>query len=52
MGAGKIPRPARVVVGLELDRDVLDWFKSAGSGYQGRIDAILRRYMEYRRKSS
>ena len=33
-------------VTLRLDRDVLDWFKSTGKGYQTRINAILRSYVE------
>ena len=30
---------------IRLDRDVLDWFKSRGPGYQTRINAILTSYM-------
>lgn len=29
-----------------IDRDVLDWLKAQGPGYQTRINAILRAYME------
>ena len=39
-------------VTLRLDKDVLDWFKSAGKGYQTRINAVLKSYMEAHRKSS
>lgn len=38
-------------VTLRLDRDVLDWFKSTGKGYQTRINAILRSYVEAHRKN-
>jgi uncharacterized protein (DUF4415 family) len=31
---------------LRLDGDVLDWFKRQGRGYQTRINALLRAYME------
>ena len=31
---------------LRVDRDVLEWFKSTGKGYQTRINAILRSYVE------
>ena len=31
---------------LRIDADVLDWFKSQGRGYQTRINALLRAYME------
>ena len=30
---------------LRLDNDVLAWFKSVGRGYQSRINAVLRAYM-------
>lgn len=39
--------PARKeVVTIRIDRDVLEWFKSNGSRYQTRINALLRAYME------
>ena len=31
---------------LRLDSDVLEWFKQQGQGYQTRINALLRAYME------
>ena len=31
---------------LRVDSDVLDWFKEQGPGYQTRINALLRAYME------
>ncbi|MGF1613673.1 MAG: BrnA antitoxin family protein [Gammaproteobacteria bacterium] len=37
-------------VTLRLDHDVLQWFKEQGRGYQSRINAILRRYMESHRR--
>jgi uncharacterized protein (DUF4415 family) len=33
---------------LRLDRDVVDWFKAQGHGYQGRMSAVLRSYMLHR----
>lgn len=33
-------------VTIRLDREVLDWFKSRGKGYQSRINAVLRAYKE------
>jgi uncharacterized protein (DUF4415 family) len=33
-------------VTLRLDHDVLEWYKSLGRGYQTRINAVLRLYME------
>lgn len=44
-------RPSKVPVGLKLDSDVLDWFKARGRGYQTRINAVLRRYMEAQRRA-
>jgi uncharacterized protein (DUF4415 family) len=31
---------------VRLDSDVLDWFRKQGKGYQTRINAVLRTYME------
>ncbi len=36
-------------VSIRLDQDVLDFFKAAGRGYQTRINAILRSYMNARK---
>jgi len=33
-------------VTLRLDSDVLAWFKAQGRGYQTKINALLRMYME------
>lgn len=43
-----VPREA---ISIRLDRDVLEFFKSTGKGYQTRINAILRHYMEETVKS-
>lgn len=37
------------IVTIRLDVDMLDWFKSAGPGYQTRINQVLREYMEANR---
>lgn len=37
-------------VSIRLDSDVLDFFKSDGKGYQTRINAVLRTYMNEVRK--
>lgn len=44
-----LPQP-KASVCMRLDRDVLDWFKSQGKGYQTRINALLRAYMEAHRE--
>jgi len=31
---------------IRVDSDVLNWFRSHGKGYQTRINALLRAYME------
>lgn len=33
-------------VTLRLDRDVLDWFRGTGRGYQTRINAVLKSYVQ------
>ena len=38
-------------VTIRLDPDVLSWFKKQGSGYQTRINAVLRSYYEAHGKS-
>ncbi len=43
---GLKPVPNKVPITLRLDRDVLEWFKKQGRGYQTRINALLRAYME------
>ena len=48
---GEVRRPTKMPVGLKLDDDVLSWFKAQGRGYQTRINAVLRRYVEAHRKA-
>ena len=43
---GKFYRPVNEQVTLRLDADVLHWFKQSGKGYQTRINAALRRFVE------
>lgn len=43
---GLAPIPAKEQVTLRLDADVLKWFRSQGKGYQTRINALLRAYVE------
>lgn len=40
-----LPEP-KATVTMRVDRKVLDWFRSQGRGYQTRINALLRAYME------
>ena len=41
----RMPKP-KATVTIRLDQDILSWFKAQGKGYQTRINAILRTYME------
>ena len=44
---GKLRMPkSKPLISIRLDPDVLEWFKSQGSGYQTRMNAVLRMYME------
>jgi BrnA antitoxin of type II toxin-antitoxin system len=38
-------------VHIRLDTDVLDWFKAHGSGYQTRINAVLRAFVRSRQRT-
>jgi uncharacterized protein (DUF4415 family) len=37
---------AKERITMRLDQDVLSWFRKQGRGYQTRINAVLRTYME------
>jgi len=37
---------------IRLDSDVLGWYRSFGKGYQTRINAVLRMYMEAQQSRS
>ena len=41
----RVPGPKKSIT-VRLDADVLEWFREQGSGYQTRINAVLRLYME------
>lgn len=36
---------------LRIDRDVLAWFQASGPGFQSRINALLRAYMDAHRET-
>jgi uncharacterized protein (DUF4415 family) len=43
--------PARKkAISIRVDEDVLDFFMKAGDGYQRRINAVLRSYMQQKAK--
>jgi uncharacterized protein (DUF4415 family) len=41
-----VPVPRKALLSLRIDTDVIDWFRAQGSGYQSRMNALLRAYME------
>ncbi|MDE1150073.1 MAG: BrnA antitoxin family protein [Azospirillaceae bacterium] len=43
---GLLFKPIKKPIALRLDADVLAWFKEQGDGYQTRINAVLRDYMQ------
>ena len=51
--SGKLRMPkAKPRISIRLDADILEWFKSHGNGYQTRINAVLRMYMEAHRQNN
>ena len=48
---GKFYRPIKKPVTIRVDADVLAWLKRQGSGYQTRINKLLREAMEGRRRA-
>lgn len=43
---GGLPRTGKALLSIRVDRDVVDWFRSQGRGYQTRINALLRAYRD------
>lgn len=35
---------------LRIDQDVVDWFRAQGEGYQSRMNAVLRAYVNARQR--
>ncbi|MEA2954461.1 MAG: hypothetical protein QOJ96_3981 [Alphaproteobacteria bacterium] len=42
--------PKKKAISIRVDEDVLDYFKTEGGGYQRRMNAVLRSYMQQKRK--
>ena len=40
-----LPGPKQQLT-VRFDRDVIEWFRAQGAGYQTRMNAVLRGYME------
>lgn len=43
--------PKKKAISIRVDEDVLDYFKHEGTGYQRRMNAVLRSYVEQKRKA-
>ncbi|MEZ5890514.1 MAG: BrnA antitoxin family protein [Xanthobacteraceae bacterium] len=41
--------PKKKAISIRVDEDVLNFFKQQGTGYQRRINAVLRSYMEQKK---
>ena len=40
------PVPPKASISLRIDRDVLEWFKEQGTGYQSRMNTVLKAFKE------
>jgi uncharacterized protein (DUF4415 family) len=41
--------PKKKAISIRVDEDVLDYFKTDGDGYQRRMNAVLRSYMQQKK---
>jgi len=46
------PRHEKSTITMRVDEDVLSFFKGGGSGYQSRMNAVLRAYVYARREKA
>jgi uncharacterized protein (DUF4415 family) len=44
-----LPQPTRLLT-VRLDGDIIEWFKETGKGYQTRMNAVLRIYVEAQKR--
>jgi uncharacterized protein (DUF4415 family) len=42
--------PEKQIISIRVDKDVLNFFRRSGAGYQTRINAVLRAFMEHKSK--
>ncbi len=47
-----MPKSAKEAISLRVDQDILAWFRNQGRGYQSRMNAVLRAYVESQRTSA
>jgi uncharacterized protein (DUF4415 family) len=43
-------RPPKRNITLRIDPEIIEWFRAKGKGYQTRMNAVLRAYVEIHRK--
>lgn len=41
----------KIAISIRLDADLVDFFKQDGAGYQRRMNAVLRSYMQQKRRA-
>ena len=46
----RMPEGPKTPLNLRLDPDIVAWFRAQGRGYQTRINAVLRSYVEAHRE--
>ena len=46
-----VPRPKKQMT-LRLDAKVVEWFKARGKGYQTRMNAVLKGYVDHQRATA
>ncbi|HTZ81009.1 MAG TPA: BrnA antitoxin family protein [Stellaceae bacterium] len=47
-GARFVPAPEKELISIRVDKDVLDFFRRGGAGYQTRINEVLRAFATHR----
>ena len=48
---GLVRPSTKTLLSLRVDSDVVEWFRAQGRGYQSRMNALLRAYMDAHRQS-
>jgi uncharacterized protein (DUF4415 family) len=43
---GRRALEGKEAISIRVDRDVLEWFRARGRGYQSEVNALLRAYMQ------
>ena len=46
-----MPKSPKEAISLRVDQDILAWFRAQGRGYQSRMNAVLRAYVESQRSA-